>query len=109
MRLGRLSLKLRLLFIVVGILGLGLAGAAAIILHNARAATIEEIEANLDFSQELVRFLVADVDRPLAPDALAALSAAFEDLRHVQVEIESDTGEWLRLTSGAYRLGQQTQ
>ena len=102
MRLGRLSLKLRLLFIVVGILGLGLAGAAAIILHNARAATIEEIEANLDFSQELVRFLVADVDRPLAPDALAALSAAFEDLRHVQVEIESDTGEWLRLTSGAH-------
>ena len=69
---------------------------------RARAATIEEIEANLDFSQELVRFLVADVDRPLAPDALAALSAAFEDLRHVQVEIESDTGEWLRLTSGAH-------
>lgn len=95
----RLSLKTRLLLIVAGVLLSGLAGAAVIILHNAREATLEEIEANLDFSQQLVRFLMADLDRPLAPQTLAMLSEAFEDLRHVQVEVENDAGDWIRLTS----------
>lgn len=97
----RLSLKIRLLLIVAGVLLLGLVGAAAIILHNAREATLEEIEANLDFSQQLVRFLVADLGRPLEPNTLAMLSDAFEDLRHVQVEVENDAGQWMRLTLGA--------
>ena len=95
----RVSLKIRLLLIVAGVLLLGLVGAATIILHNAREATLDEIEANLDFSQRMVRFLVADLDRPLEPNTLDMLSEAFGDLRHVQVEVENDAGEWMRLTS----------
>ncbi|MES1952501.1 periplasmic Sensor signal transduction Histidine Kinase [Salinisphaera sp. S4-8] len=91
-------MKGRLLAIVAGILGLGLVGGAAIILHNARQATLEEIQANLDFSQRLVGFLMADLSSPRTPDALAVLSRAFEDLRHVQVEIESPAGQWRSLT-----------
>ncbi|MES1924415.1 histidine kinase [Salinisphaera sp. T31B1] len=97
-RTRRISLKGRLVAIVAGILGLGLVGGAAIILHNAREATLDEIQANLDFSQRLVGFFVADLSRPLRPDALVLLSRAFEDLRHVQVEIEDDDGRWRSLT-----------
>ena len=97
-RTRRISLKGRLLAIVAGILGLGLVGGAAIILHNARQATLEEIQANLDFSQRLVGFLMADLSSPRTPDALAVLSRAFEDLRHVQVEIENGAGQWRSLT-----------
>ena len=97
-RTRRISLKGRLLAIVAGILGLGLMGGAAIILHNARQATVEEIHTNLEFSQRLVGFLMTDLSSPRTPDALAVLSRAFEELRHVQVEIESASGEWQSLT-----------
>lgn len=97
-RTRRFSLKCRLLAIVAGILGLGLVGGAAIILHNAREATLEEIQANLDFSQRLVGFLMVDLHSPMTPDALTLLSRAFEDLRHVQVEVEDSQGRWQSLT-----------
>lgn len=92
-----LSLKLRLLAIVAGVLLLGVGAAVAVILQGARQATVEEIDANLLFSRHLLGFFVADTRHLLSREDVERLSQVFQDLRHVRVSVASAPGEWVML------------
>ncbi len=89
-----MSLKLRLLAIVAGVLMLGLVADLVIILQGARQAVVDEINANLHFSRDLLDFFVSDTRYLLSREDVERLSVVFQDLRHVRVAVASLPGEW---------------
>lgn len=80
-----ISLKLRLLLTITGVMITGLLVGGSFILHNAREAVEAEITSSFNLAEKLIK---GPIRRGIASENASDIPTSIEHLRHVQVIVE---------------------